>query len=130
MCLLQDTPFDQSKTKAVHKACPSFKFLKFCFLLWWCQIILNGLPWVAKRFINIGTGEGQVEIQENHEQVVKEVGRLSRLAYFLQRFVAEAQRKGVDIDQGQSMHSCSHVAIFEPEFPQESKLRTSNSELR
>ncbi|KAJ7261621.1 kinase-like domain-containing protein [Mycena rebaudengoi] len=63
-------------------------------------IILNGLPWVAKRFINIGTGEGQVEIQENHEQVVKEVGRLSRLAYFLQRFVAEAQRKGVDIDQG------------------------------
>ncbi|KAJ7478775.1 hypothetical protein B0H11DRAFT_2194139 [Mycena galericulata] len=80
-CLLQDAPFDRGKTKMVYK------------------VILDGLPWVAKRFFNIGAGEGLVDIQENHDQVVKEVTRLSRASYFLTRFIAEAQRQGVDIDQ-------------------------------
>ncbi|KAJ7937933.1 hypothetical protein B0H13DRAFT_1588240, partial [Mycena leptocephala] len=65
-----------------------------------------GLPWVAKRFFNIGAGEGLIDIQGNHGQVVKEVTRLSRAGYFLTRFIAEAQRQGVDIDQG------IHVTYF------------------
>ncbi|KAJ7142388.1 hypothetical protein C8R44DRAFT_865734 [Mycena epipterygia] len=64
-CLLQDAPFDQGQTKMVHKA------------------IVDGLPWVAKRFFNIGAGEGHVDIQENYKQVVKEVTRLSKAGYFL-----------------------------------------------
>ncbi|KAJ6602925.1 hypothetical protein B0H10DRAFT_1823046, partial [Mycena sp. CBHHK59/15] len=48
----------------------------------------------------ISTGEGQVEIQENHEQVVKEATRLSRAGYFLKKFIAEAKRQDVDIEQG------------------------------
>ncbi|KAF8125382.1 hypothetical protein K438DRAFT_1791150 [Mycena galopus ATCC 62051] len=47
ICPLQDTPFDQGKTKQVHKA------------------IYEGLPWVAQRFCNIGADESQVDIQEN-----------------------------------------------------------------
>ncbi|KAJ7937661.1 hypothetical protein B0H13DRAFT_2302486 [Mycena leptocephala] len=73
--------FDQGKTKMVHK------------------ILYDGLPWVAKRFINVGTGEGDVEIKENHDQLVKEAGRLSRTAYILNRFIAEAKRQSVDIDE-------------------------------
>ncbi|KAJ6626635.1 hypothetical protein B0H10DRAFT_1780807, partial [Mycena sp. CBHHK59/15] len=59
-----------------------------------------GLPWVAKRFFNVGTGEGDVEIKENRDQLVKEAGRLSKAAYFLKRFIAEAKRQSVDIEQG------------------------------
>ncbi|KAJ7439539.1 kinase-like domain-containing protein [Mycena galericulata] len=81
-CLLQDAPCDRGKTKMVYK------------------VILDGLPWVAKRYFNIGAGEGLVDIGENHDQIVKEVTRLSRTSYFLTRFIAEAQRQGVDIDQG------------------------------
>ncbi|KAF7344642.1 Kinase-like protein [Mycena venus] len=80
-CLLQDTPFDQGKTKQVHKA------------------IYDGLPWVAKRFCNIGAGEGQVDIQENLDQVVKEVTRLCKLGYFVTRFIGEAQKQDVEIEQ-------------------------------
>ncbi|KAJ7797992.1 hypothetical protein B0H14DRAFT_2618364 [Mycena olivaceomarginata] len=54
ICLLQDAAFDQGKTKMVHK------------------VIHDGLPWVAKRFFNIGTGEGLVEIQDNYDQITKE----------------------------------------------------------
>ncbi|KAJ7261489.1 kinase-like domain-containing protein [Mycena rebaudengoi] len=82
ICVLQDTPFDQGQTKLVHK------------------IIVDGLPGVAKRFFNIGEGEGQVSIQENHDQVVQEVTRLSKAGYFLKRFFADAKRRGVDIEQG------------------------------
>ncbi|KAJ7239532.1 kinase-like domain-containing protein [Mycena rebaudengoi] len=82
MCRLQDTAFDQGKTKMVHK------------------VICDGLPWVGKRFFNIGAGEGQVDIYENREQVIKEVTRLSKAGYFLTRFNAEAKRQGVDIDNG------------------------------
>ncbi|KAJ7111432.1 hypothetical protein C8R44DRAFT_633314, partial [Mycena epipterygia] len=59
-----------------------------------------GLPWVAKRFFNIGEGEGQVSIQENHDQLVQEVTRLSKAGYFLKHFFVEAKRRGVDIEQG------------------------------
>ncbi|KAJ7465858.1 hypothetical protein B0H11DRAFT_1733567, partial [Mycena galericulata] len=41
-----------------------------------------------------------VEIQENHDEVVKEAIRLSRAGYFLKRFIAEAKNQGVDIEQG------------------------------
>ncbi|KAJ7105542.1 hypothetical protein C8R44DRAFT_886492 [Mycena epipterygia] len=81
-CLLQDAPFDQGKTKKVHK------------------VILDGLPWVTKRFFNIGAGEGVVEIQENYHQVVKEVTHLSKAGYFLKRFIMEANKQAVDITQG------------------------------
>ncbi|KAJ7501191.1 kinase-like domain-containing protein, partial [Mycena galericulata] len=64
------------------------------------SVIFDGLPWVAKRFFNIGSGEGDVDIQENHNQVVKEATRLSKTAYFLKRFIAEAKRQGVDIEEG------------------------------
>ncbi|KAJ7814270.1 hypothetical protein B0H14DRAFT_2184059, partial [Mycena olivaceomarginata] len=53
-----------------------------------------------KRFFNVGTGEGDVEITENRNQLVKEASRLNRAAYFLKRFIAEARRQGVDIEQG------------------------------
>ncbi|KAJ7737132.1 hypothetical protein B0H16DRAFT_1326096, partial [Mycena metata] len=59
-----------------------------------------GLPWVAKRFINIGTGDGEVDIQENCDQVVKEAARLLRLGYFVKRFLAEAKRQSVDLEDG------------------------------
>ncbi|KAJ6507599.1 hypothetical protein DFH09DRAFT_942908, partial [Mycena vulgaris] len=59
-----------------------------------------GLPWVAKRFFNIGAGEGVVEIQENYHQVVKEVTRLSKAGYFLKRFIVEVNKQAVDITQG------------------------------
>ncbi|KAJ7127788.1 kinase-like domain-containing protein, partial [Mycena epipterygia] len=56
--------------------------------------------WVAKRFFNIGAGEGVVEIQENYHQVVKEVTHLSKAGYFLKRFIMEANKQAVDITQG------------------------------
>ncbi|KAJ6560678.1 hypothetical protein B0H10DRAFT_1845638, partial [Mycena sp. CBHHK59/15] len=59
-----------------------------------------GLPWVAKRFFNIGAGENQVDIKDNYDQIVKEVTRLSKAGYFLQRFVAEAKKQDVGIEQG------------------------------
>ncbi|KAJ6605071.1 hypothetical protein B0H10DRAFT_1747741, partial [Mycena sp. CBHHK59/15] len=62
-----------------------------------------GFPWVAKRFCDIGAGEGHVEIQENREQLIKEATRLGRTSYLLAQFMAEAKRKGVDIDQGISV---------------------------
>ncbi|KAJ7768665.1 hypothetical protein DFH07DRAFT_736241 [Mycena maculata] len=73
---------------------------KAIFHRYFFQVILDGLPWVAKRYFNIGAGEGLVDIGENHDQVVKEVTRQSRTSYFLTRFIAGAQRQGVDIDQG------------------------------
>ncbi|KAJ7028801.1 hypothetical protein C8F04DRAFT_963553, partial [Mycena alexandri] len=63
-----------------------------------------GLPWVAKRFINIGTGDGEVDIQENCEQVVKEAARLLRLGYFVKRFLAEAKRQSIDLKDGLNWH--------------------------
>ncbi|KAJ7674304.1 kinase-like domain-containing protein, partial [Mycena rosella] len=56
--------------------------------------------WVAKRFFNIGAGEGAVDIQENYHQVVKEVTRLSKAGYFLKRFITEANKQAVEITQG------------------------------
>ncbi|KAJ7758876.1 kinase-like domain-containing protein [Mycena maculata] len=81
-CPIQDVPFDQGKTKVVYK------------------VIFDGLPWVAKWFFDVGAGTGQVEIQENHNEVVKEATRLSKLGYFLKRFLTEAKRQGVDIEHG------------------------------
>ncbi|KAJ7474554.1 kinase-like domain-containing protein [Mycena galericulata] len=81
-CLLQDAPFDHGKTKQVYK------------------VILDGFPWVAKRFYDVGIGEEQVGIQDNHDEVVKEATRLSQVGYFLARFVAEAKKQGVDIEPG------------------------------
>ncbi|KAJ6491126.1 kinase-like domain-containing protein [Mycena sanguinolenta] len=60
ICLLQDVAFDQGETKMVHK------------------VIYGGLPWVAKRFFNIGTGEGLVEICENYREIMNEGTRLAR----------------------------------------------------
>ncbi|KAJ6510988.1 kinase-like domain-containing protein [Mycena sanguinolenta] len=60
ICLLQDVAFDQGETKMVHK------------------VIYGGLPWVAKRFFNIGTGEGLVEICENYCEIMNEGTRLAR----------------------------------------------------
>jgi hypothetical protein len=54
----------------------------------------------CKRFVNVGTREGDVEITENRDQLVKKASRLNRAAYFLKRFIAEAKRQGVDIEQG------------------------------
>ncbi|KAJ7660416.1 hypothetical protein DFH06DRAFT_1130305 [Mycena polygramma] len=98
-CLLQDTSFDQGKTKKVYK------------------LIFDGLPWVAKHFFNIGAGEGQVEIQENHDQVVKEITRLSKATYFVQQFIAEAKRQDVDVDQ--SIHVTDFklaIEVIQDEF--------------
>ncbi|KAJ7785382.1 hypothetical protein B0H14DRAFT_2630596 [Mycena olivaceomarginata] len=81
-CLLQDAPFDQGKTKVVHK------------------VIYDGLPWVAKRFFNIGIAEGDVDLQQNRDHLVKEATRLSRTGYFLEWFIAEAKRQDADIEQG------------------------------
>ncbi|KAJ7145061.1 kinase-like domain-containing protein [Mycena crocata] len=81
-CLVQDKPFDQGKTKVVHK------------------IILDGLPWVAKRFFNIGTGENQVDIQENRDQLAMEAARLARTRYFVNNFLAEAKKQDVDVEHG------------------------------
>ncbi|KAJ7758933.1 kinase-like domain-containing protein, partial [Mycena maculata] len=53
--------------------------------------------WVAKRFFDIGAGEGQVEIQENHSEVVKEATRLARASYFLEKFIAGAKRQGIQV---------------------------------
>ncbi|KAJ7911208.1 hypothetical protein B0H13DRAFT_1875963 [Mycena leptocephala] len=69
MCLLQDAPFDQSKTKIAHLG---------------RQAVLQ---------------HGSL-IQENHDQVVKEVTRLSKTGYFLGKFMSDAKKQGVDIEQG------------------------------
>ncbi|KAJ7686042.1 kinase-like domain-containing protein, partial [Mycena olivaceomarginata] len=55
--------------------------------------------WVAKRFFDIGAGEGHVEIHDNREQLIQEAIRLSRTSYFLKKFIEEAKRKCVDIEQ-------------------------------
>ncbi|KAJ7865727.1 hypothetical protein B0H14DRAFT_2573714 [Mycena olivaceomarginata] len=47
----------------------------------------------------MGSREGDVEITENRDQLVKEASRLNRAVYFLKRFIAEAKRQGVDIEQ-------------------------------
>ncbi|KAJ7261433.1 hypothetical protein C8J57DRAFT_1232299 [Mycena rebaudengoi] len=62
--------------------------------------IYDGLLWVAKCSCNIGAGEGQVDIQENLDQVVKEVTRLCKLGYFVTRFIGEARKQDVEIEQG------------------------------
>ncbi|KAJ6447915.1 hypothetical protein C8R45DRAFT_817547, partial [Mycena sanguinolenta] len=62
-----------------------------------------GLPWVAKWFFNIGTGEGLVEICDNYDQIVKEGTRLAQAGYFLERLIDKAKRQNVDIEQGISV---------------------------
>ncbi|KAJ7679867.1 hypothetical protein B0H14DRAFT_2655600 [Mycena olivaceomarginata] len=79
--LLCDTPFDQGKTKKVHK------------------VIYDGFPWVAKRFYDTGMGEGTVEIQENRLQLIKEACRLSTTQYFLEQFITAARQQDVDIEK-------------------------------
>ncbi|KAJ7183810.1 kinase-like domain-containing protein [Mycena filopes] len=81
-CLVQDEHFDQGKTKVVHK------------------VILDGLPWVGKRFFDIGAGENQVDIQENRDQLALEAARLARARYFVDNFLAEAKRQDVDVEHG------------------------------
>ncbi|KAJ7658237.1 hypothetical protein DFH06DRAFT_990388, partial [Mycena polygramma] len=56
-----------------------------------------GFPWVAKRFFDIGAGEGHVEIRDNREQLVKEATRLSRTIFFVKHFMAEAKRKEISV---------------------------------
>ncbi|KAK7014510.1 kinase-like domain-containing protein [Favolaschia claudopus] len=80
-CTLQDTPLGQGKTKKVFKA------------------IYDGMPWVAKRFFDIGTGEEQVEIHENSKFLIQEITRLAKSGYYLEHFVAEAKQRGVSIDE-------------------------------
>ncbi|KAK7037012.1 kinase-like domain-containing protein [Favolaschia claudopus] len=80
-CTLQDTPLGQGKTKKVFKA------------------IYDGMPWVAKRFFDIGTGEEQVEIHENSKFLIQEITRLARSGYYLEHFVAEAKQRGISIDE-------------------------------
>ncbi|KAJ6628765.1 hypothetical protein B0H10DRAFT_1777418, partial [Mycena sp. CBHHK59/15] len=53
--------------------------------------------WVAKHFFDVGAGEGQVDIQENHNEIVKEATRLAKAAYFLKRFMAETKKENVDV---------------------------------
>ncbi|KAJ7439285.1 hypothetical protein B0H11DRAFT_1934714 [Mycena galericulata] len=64
------------------------------------KAILNGFPMVAKRFRDIGAGEGNVNVKENHDQLIKEVARLARTGYFLQHFIGEAKKQGVDSNSG------------------------------
>jgi hypothetical protein len=64
------------------------------------EVIYDGLPLVAKRSFNVGIAEGDVDLQQNRDQLVKEATRLSRTGYFLERFIAEAKRQDVDIEQG------------------------------
>ncbi|KAJ7879947.1 hypothetical protein B0H14DRAFT_2500381 [Mycena olivaceomarginata] len=59
----------------------------------------TGSHGLRKHFSDIGAGEGHVEIPENREQLIKEATRLGRTSYLLMQFMAEAKRKGVDIDQ-------------------------------
>jgi hypothetical protein len=115
-CLLQDKPFDHGKTKVVHKVL--FDCSNLFVLLIAIQIILDGLPWVAKRFFNIGAGENQVDIQENRDQIVMEATRLARATYFVERFLAEARRKDVDVEHGTPLGlfllQGLHIWDFEP----------------
>ncbi|KAJ7934964.1 hypothetical protein B0H13DRAFT_1591210 [Mycena leptocephala] len=71
--------------------CPESLVVLKIILAAYLQIIYDEIPWVAKRFFNVGTGEGNVEIKENHDQLVKEASRLSRAAYFLKSFDNESQ---------------------------------------
>ncbi|KAK6974144.1 kinase-like domain-containing protein [Favolaschia claudopus] len=77
VCILQDSPLGQGKTKNVYK------------------VIYEGMPWVAKRFKDIGAGEGQVEIAENSAHLMEEVTRLGKTDIYLKGFVAEANNRGV-----------------------------------
>ncbi|KAK6971448.1 kinase-like protein, partial [Favolaschia claudopus] len=81
VCILQDSPLGQGKTKNVYK------------------VIYEGMPWVAKRFKDIGAGEGQVEIAENTAHLMEEVTRLGKTDIYLKGFVAEANDRGVSIDE-------------------------------
>ncbi|KAJ7934799.1 kinase-like domain-containing protein [Mycena leptocephala] len=74
---------------------------------------MGWFPWVAKRFYDIGAGEGHVEIQENREQLIKEATRLGRTSYLLAQFMAEAKRKGVDIDQASEISFEEYQAACE-----------------
>ncbi|KAJ7741915.1 kinase-like domain-containing protein [Mycena olivaceomarginata] len=76
------------------------------------RVIHDGLPWVAKRFFNIGTGEGQVEIQDNYDQITKEGAQLSKAGYFLERFIGEAKRQTVDIENGIILRSLSICSLL------------------
>ncbi|KAJ7483121.1 kinase-like domain-containing protein [Mycena galericulata] len=84
----------RSTKYAIHFFFPSVHYPEGVFL----QVILDGFPWVAKRFYDVGIGEEQVGIQDNHDEVVKEATCLSQVGYFLARFVAEAKKQGVDIE--------------------------------
>ncbi|KAK7007691.1 kinase-like protein [Favolaschia claudopus] len=80
VCILQDTPVAQGKTKKVYK------------------VICEGMPWVAKRFFEIGAGDEQVEIQQNADFLVQEATRLGKTGYYLGQFIAEAKRRNTSID--------------------------------
>ncbi|KAK7035081.1 kinase-like domain-containing protein [Favolaschia claudopus] len=79
VCILQDSPLGQGKTKNVYK------------------VIYEGMPWVAKRFKDIGAGEGQVEIAENTAHLMEEVTRLGKTDIYLKGFVAEANDRGTAV---------------------------------
>ena len=55
---------------------------------------------VAKRFFEIGHGEGVVSCVNNLQCLQQEGERLSRGKYFLDKFYEEARKKGVEVFYG------------------------------
>ncbi|KAJ7729855.1 hypothetical protein DFH07DRAFT_781824 [Mycena maculata] len=77
--ILDDTHCAAGKTKKVY------------------QILLNGEPYVAKRFFEIGNGRGIVSIDENSTQLAKELTRLAQGDWFLNKFYERAEETSTEV---------------------------------
>ncbi|KAJ7100704.1 kinase-like domain-containing protein [Mycena belliarum] len=54
-------------------------------------MLLNGVPYVAKRFFEIGNGRDIVSIDENTAQLTNEMSRLAQGQWFLDKFYERAE---------------------------------------
>ncbi|KAK7046460.1 kinase-like protein [Favolaschia claudopus] len=76
---LDDVPYASGKTKKVY------------------QIVVDGKSYVAKRFYEIGRGDGLVSIDENTVQLTNEMIRLAKGQWFLDKFYERAEETATSV---------------------------------
>ncbi|KAF7354438.1 Kinase-like protein [Mycena venus] len=77
--LLDNMPFAKGKTKKVYR------------------LLLDGKPYVAKRFFEVGNGPECVSLDENSSQLENEFIRLNQGQWFLDQFYARADETETEV---------------------------------
>lgn len=62
--------------------------------------MVGGMPYVAKRFFEIGNGRDIVSVDENGTQLANEMIRLAKGQWFLDRFYERVEETGMQASHG------------------------------